>query len=119
MKWKKSKQIVEGKHVTGYQIRYSLKSNMKNSKMVTVKGFAKTSKKINIQKKKTKKTKTKKKTKTTKKKKKKTSYRGNLQPLQSKKINKKKKTYYVQVRTIYVDDRGAKHYSSWSKKKSK
>ena len=81
VKWKKSRQIVEGKHVTGYQIRYSLKRNMKNAKTVTVKGFAKTSKKI-------------------------------------KKL-KKKKTYYVQVRTIYIDDRGVEHSSAWSKKKSK
>lgn len=81
VKWKKSTQIVEGKHITGYQIRYSLKRSMKDPKTVTVKGFAKTSKKI-------------------------------------KKL-KKKKTYYVQVRTVYIDDRGAEHFSAWSKKKSK
>ena len=41
MTWKKQKT-----QVTGYQIRYSLNSSMKNAKIKTVKGATKTSKKI-------------------------------------------------------------------------
>jgi len=46
VKWKKSNEIIRGKHITGYQIRYSLKSGMKNSKTVTVKGYKSISKKL-------------------------------------------------------------------------
>lgn len=72
-KWKK-----QGTETTGYQIRYSLKSNMSKAKVKTIS-----------------------KTKTT-----------------SKKITglKKKKNYYVQIRT-YKKTGGATYYSSWSGKK--
>ena len=46
VKWKKSNEIIRGKHITGYQIRYSLNSGMKNSKSVTVKGYKNISKKL-------------------------------------------------------------------------
>ncbi len=65
--------------VTGYQIRYSLKSNMKSAKTVKVASAKTTSKKIS-------------------------------------KLKKKKK-YYVQVRTYKVVN-GKTYYSGWSGKKS-
>ena len=46
VKWKKQAAKMPKTRITGYQIRYSLKSNMKKSKMVKVKGYKKTSKKI-------------------------------------------------------------------------
>lgn len=46
VKWGKSSEIIRSKHVTGYQIRYSLKKSMKKAKKVTCKGWTKTSKKI-------------------------------------------------------------------------
>ena len=73
VKWKKKSDV------TGYQIRYSLKSSMKGSKTVTVKSAKTTSKKV-------------------------------------KKLKKKKK-YYVQVRTYKVVN-GKTYWSSWSAKKS-
>ena len=73
VKWKKKSGV------TGYQIRYSLKSSMKNSKTVTVKSAKTVSKKV-------------------------------------KKL-KKKKRYYVQVRTYKVVN-GKTYWSGWSAKKS-
>ncbi len=46
VKWSKSNEAIRGSHVTGYKIRYSLKSSMKSSKTVTVKGYSTTSKVI-------------------------------------------------------------------------
>lgn len=69
----------KAKDVSGYQVRYSLKSSMKSSKTVTVSSPTATSKKIS-------------------------------------KLKKKKK-YYVQVRT-YKKIAGTAFYSSWSTKKS-
>ena len=46
VKWKKQTARMPKARITGYQIRYSLKSSMKKSKMVKVKGYKKTSKKI-------------------------------------------------------------------------
>ena len=46
VKWKKSTEKIAGKYIDGYQIRYSLKKNMKGAKTVTVKGYKATSKKI-------------------------------------------------------------------------
>ena len=69
----------KAKDVSGYQVRYSLKSSMKSSKTVTVSSPSATSKKIS-------------------------------------KLKKKKK-YYVQVRT-YKKIAGTTFYSSWSTKKS-
>lgn len=46
VKWKKQSKKMGASVITGYQIRYSLKSNMKKSKTVTVKGYKKTSKTI-------------------------------------------------------------------------
>ena len=69
----------KAKDVSGYQVRYSLKSSMKSSKTVTVSSPSATSKKIS-------------------------------------KLKKKKK-YYVQVRT-YKKIAGTAFYSSWSTKKS-
>ncbi len=73
VKWKKKSGV------TGYQIRYSLKSSMKGSKTVTVKSAKTTSKKVS-------------------------------------KLKKKKK-YYVQVRTYKVVN-GKTYWSGWSAKKS-
>ena len=72
VKWKK------GSGITGYQIQYSLKKNMKSAKKVTVKG-AKNVKKV-------------------------------IKGL------KKKKTYYVRIRTYKVV-KGKTYYSDWSAKK--
>lgn len=46
VKWKRQSAKMSGKRVTGYQIRYSMKSSMKNAKSVKVKGYSKTTKKI-------------------------------------------------------------------------
>ena len=72
VKWKKQK-----KQVTGYQIRYSTKSNMKSSKTITISKKSTSSKKIS-------------------------------------KLKKKKK-YYIQIRT-YKKVGKTKYYSNWSKK---
>ncbi|MGN0732839.1 MAG: transglutaminase domain-containing protein [Emergencia sp.] len=37
--WKAQSGLVNGSHITGYQIRYSTKSNMTSAKKVTVKGY--------------------------------------------------------------------------------
>ena len=73
VKWKKKSGV------TGYQVRYSLKSSMKGSKTVKVKSAKTVSKKV-------------------------------------KKL-KKKKRYYVQVRTYKVVN-GKTYWSGWSAKKS-
>lgn len=46
VKWKKQASKMTSSRITGYQIRYSTKSSMKNAKKVTVKGYKKTSKQI-------------------------------------------------------------------------
>ena len=46
VKWKKQSKKMATSTITGYQIRYSLKSNMKKAKTKTVKGYKKTSKTI-------------------------------------------------------------------------
>jgi len=46
VKWKKDSELLHKKHITGYKVRYSLKSNMSGAKTVTVKGWTKTSKKV-------------------------------------------------------------------------
>ena len=46
VKWRKSNEKIVGKNIDGYQIRYSLKKSMKSAKIVTVKGWTVTSKKI-------------------------------------------------------------------------
>ena len=46
VKWKKQSAKMATSRITGYQIRYATKSSMKSAKTVTVKGYAKTSKKI-------------------------------------------------------------------------
>ena len=46
VKWRRSNEKIVGKNIDGYQIRYSLKKNMKGAKTVTVKGWTVTSKKI-------------------------------------------------------------------------
>lgn len=46
VKWKKQSAKMVSSRITGYQVRYSLKSNMTSSKTVTFKGYAKISKKI-------------------------------------------------------------------------
>lgn len=46
VKWKKQAAKMSKSRITGYQIRYSLKSSMAGAKTVTVKGYAKTSKTI-------------------------------------------------------------------------
>ncbi len=73
VKWKKQSSV------TGYQIRYSLKSSMKGAKTVKVKGASVTSRKV--------------------------------------KSLKKKKKYYVQIRTYKVIN-GTYYYSSWSGRKT-
>ena len=45
-KWKKQSAKMATSRITGYQIRYSLKSSMASAKTVKVKGYIKTSKKI-------------------------------------------------------------------------
>ena len=69
----------KAKHITGYQIQYSLKKNFKGAKLKTVNGYKKTSLKI--------------------------------------KSLKKKKMYYVRVRTYIKDSSGNKYYSKWSRTK--
>ena len=73
-KWKKVSA-----QASGYQIRYSMKSSMAKSKILTVKNYKTTSKKITRL--------------------------------------KKKKKYYVQIRT-YKTVSKAKYYSGWSRKKT-
>ena len=73
-KWKKVSA-----QASGYQIRYSMKSSMAGSKVLTVKSYKTTSKKITRL--------------------------------------KKKKKYYVQIRTYKTVSR-AKYYSGWSGKKT-
>lgn len=73
-KWKKV-----SKQASGYQIRYSMKSSMAKSKILTVKNYKTTSKKITRL--------------------------------------KKKKKYYVQIRT-YKTVSKVKYYSGWSRKKT-
>ena len=46
VKWKKQAANMSKSKITGYQVRYSTKSSMSGSKIVTVKGYASTSKKI-------------------------------------------------------------------------
>ena len=46
VKWKKQTAKMPENRINGYQIRYSLKSSMKQSKMVRVKGYKKSSAKI-------------------------------------------------------------------------
>ena len=77
--WKKQTRKMAAARVTGYQIRYSLKSSMKGAITKTAKGYKRSSLKI--------------------------------QKL------KKKKTYYVQIRT-YMKTGGKVYYSAWSKKKA-
>ena len=45
-KWSKQSAKMNKARITGYQVQYSLKSNFKSAKTVTVKGYTKTSKKI-------------------------------------------------------------------------
>ncbi len=73
-KWKKVSA-----QASGYQIRYSMKSSMAKSKILTVKNYKTTSKKITRL--------------------------------------KKKKKYYVQIRT-YKTVSKVKYYSGWSRKKT-
>lgn len=46
VKWKKQSAKMATSRITGYQIRYSIKSSMKGAKTLTVKGYSKTSKKV-------------------------------------------------------------------------
>ncbi len=46
VRWKQQKKKMSKARVTGYQIQYSLKKNMKSSKTVTVKGWKKSSAKV-------------------------------------------------------------------------
>ena len=46
VKVKKNAELIAGEHIDGYQIRYSLKKNMKSSKTVMAKGYRTVSKKI-------------------------------------------------------------------------
>ena len=45
-KWSKQSAKMNKACITGYQVQYSLKSNFKSAKTVTIKGYTKTSKKI-------------------------------------------------------------------------
>lgn len=44
--WKKQTAVMSSDHISGYQIRYSTGSSMKNAKIVTVKGYKKSGKRI-------------------------------------------------------------------------
>ena len=46
VKWKKQSAKMSSSRITGYQVRYSTSSSMASAKVVTVKGYSKTSKKI-------------------------------------------------------------------------
>lgn len=46
VKWKKQTAKMSRKHITGYQIKYSTSSSMKNYKTVTKKNYAKTGRKV-------------------------------------------------------------------------
>ena len=46
VKWKKQAAKMSKSRVTGYQLRYSTSSKMKNAKTVTVRGYSKTAKKL-------------------------------------------------------------------------
>jgi len=50
-RWNKKTAKYGGSHITGYQIRYSTKKNMKNSKIKTIKGYNKSYAAFNIPKK--------------------------------------------------------------------
>jgi len=50
-KWKKKTSKYDASHITGYQVRYSTKRNMKKSKIKTIKGYKKSGVKFKLAKK--------------------------------------------------------------------
>ena len=76
--WIAQTEMMPDRYISGYQIQYSLKSNMSSAKTTKVSGYDKTSSSI-------------------------------------KKL-KRRKTYYVRIRT-YVTDSNGTCYSAWSETK--